>query len=78
MNREQAEKLLAVLIFDDLDDASKAELMAYLQTDDEVVTARRLFKGDNDFLTMSAIVQGDIPPPSQHRSDVLVRSRKSS
>jgi Ca-activated chloride channel family protein len=36
MNREQAEKLLAALIFDDLDDASKAELQAYLQTDDEL------------------------------------------
>jgi Ca-activated chloride channel family protein len=36
MNREQAEKLLAALIFDDLDEASKAELLAYLQTDDEL------------------------------------------
>jgi Ca-activated chloride channel family protein len=36
MNREQAEKLLAALIFDDLDETSKAELMAYLQTDDEL------------------------------------------
>jgi serine/threonine protein kinase len=36
----------------------------------EVITARRLFKGDNDFLTMSAIVQGDIPPPSITRADV--------
>jgi len=36
MNREQAEKLLAALIFDDLDEPSKAELLAYLQTDDEL------------------------------------------
>ncbi len=36
MNREQAEKLLAALIFDDLDETSKAELTAYLQTDDEL------------------------------------------
>lgn len=36
MNREQAEKLLAALIFDDLDETSKAELVAYLQTDDEL------------------------------------------
>ena len=36
MNREQAEKLLAALIFDDLDETSKAELAAYLQTDDEL------------------------------------------
>jgi serine/threonine-protein kinase len=36
----------------------------------EVATARRLFKGDNDFLTMSAIVQGDIPRPSELRPDL--------
>jgi Ca-activated chloride channel family protein len=36
MNREQAEKLLAALIFDDLDEPSRAELMAYLQTDDDL------------------------------------------
>jgi hypothetical protein len=36
----------------------------------EIVTARRLFKGDNDFLTMSSIVQGDIPKPSLHRPDL--------
>ncbi len=36
MNRERAEKLLAALIFDDLDEASKAELQAYLQTDDDL------------------------------------------
>ena len=33
MNRKQAEKLLAALVFDDLDESSKAELLAYLQTD---------------------------------------------
>ena len=36
MNREKAEKLLAALLFDDLDASSKAELTAYLQTDDEL------------------------------------------
>jgi len=36
----------------------------------EVVTARRLFKGDNDFMTMSSIVQGDIPLPSLLRPDL--------
>lgn len=36
MNREQAEKLLAALIFEDLDESSEAELLAYLQTDDEL------------------------------------------
>jgi len=30
----------------------------------ECLTVRRLFKDDNDFLTMTAIVQGKIPPPS--------------
>nr|MBA2540688.1 serine/threonine protein kinase [Deltaproteobacteria bacterium] len=31
----------------------------------ELSTVRRLFKGENDFLTMSAIVAGDIPHPTQ-------------
>jgi serine/threonine protein kinase len=36
----------------------------------ELTTVRRLFKGDNDFLTMTAIVQGNIPKPSKHREDL--------
>jgi len=36
----------------------------------EVATARRLFKGDNDYLTMNAIVQGLIPRPSDLRPDL--------
>ncbi|MBA3541969.1 MAG: serine/threonine protein kinase, partial [Deltaproteobacteria bacterium] len=36
----------------------------------ELATVRRLFKGDNDFLTMSAIVQGKVPSPRLHRSDL--------
>ncbi len=36
----------------------------------EVATARRLFKGDNDYLTMNAIVQGQIPRPSDLRPDL--------
>jgi serine/threonine protein kinase len=36
----------------------------------ELVTARRLFKGESDFMTMSAIVNGKIPRPSTRRSDV--------
>ncbi|MBP7050951.1 MAG: von Willebrand factor type A domain-containing protein [Phycisphaerae bacterium] len=36
MNRDQAEKLLAALVFDDLDESSKAELLTYLQTDDDL------------------------------------------
>jgi len=36
MQRKEAEKLLAALIFDDLDEASKKELLNYLQTDNEL------------------------------------------
>ncbi|MDQ3299856.1 MAG: serine/threonine protein kinase, partial [Myxococcota bacterium] len=36
----------------------------------ELATGRRLFKGDNDFVTMSAIVGGDIPPPTRNRGDL--------
>lgn len=33
----------------------------------ELTTARRLFKGGNDFKTMDAVVRGAIVPPSRHR-----------
>jgi serine/threonine-protein kinase len=36
----------------------------------ELATARRLFKGENDFLTMSAIVGGKVPPATNHRHDL--------
>jgi serine/threonine-protein kinase len=36
----------------------------------ELVTIRRLFKGANDFLTMSSITHGTIPKPSQFRPDL--------
>ena len=36
----------------------------------ELLTVRRLFKGTSDFLTMSAIVAGNVPKPSEHRPDV--------
>jgi serine/threonine protein kinase len=36
----------------------------------ELVTIRRLFKGANDFLTMSAITHGEIPRPSVYRPDI--------
>ncbi|MDQ3341804.1 MAG: protein kinase [Myxococcota bacterium] len=36
----------------------------------ELSTVRRLFKGNNDFLTMSSIVQGNIPKPSSYRADI--------
>ena len=39
----------------------------------ELATSRRLFKGDNDFLTMAAIVEGEIHPPSTFRPDLPPR-----
>jgi serine/threonine protein kinase len=36
----------------------------------ELVTVRRLFKGGNEFYTMSAVIRGQIPPPSRHRTDL--------
>jgi serine/threonine-protein kinase len=36
----------------------------------ELTTVRRLFRGSSDFLTMTAIAQGDIPRPSKHRPDI--------
>jgi serine/threonine-protein kinase len=36
----------------------------------ELLTVRRLFKGTNDFLTMSSILHGRIPRPSEIRPDV--------
>ncbi|MBA2541683.1 MAG: serine/threonine protein kinase [Deltaproteobacteria bacterium] len=36
----------------------------------ELLTVRRLFKADNDFMTMTAIVLGYIPPPSNFRPDL--------
>ncbi|HPD46202.1 MAG TPA: von Willebrand factor type A domain-containing protein [Anaerohalosphaeraceae bacterium] len=36
MHREEAEKLLAAFVFGDLDEGSRAEMAAYLQTDDEL------------------------------------------
>jgi serine/threonine-protein kinase len=33
----------------------------------ELATARRLFKGTNEFLTMASIVEGSVPPPSTYR-----------
>jgi serine/threonine protein kinase len=36
----------------------------------ELATARRLFKGDNDYLTMAMIVEGEVPPPSSLRPDL--------
>lgn len=77
MNREQAEKLLAVLIFDDLDDASKAELMAYLQTDDELrdrlADMRMAVK-----LTCDAVKEGPEPVLSEHRLGQLKQLAKAN
>ena len=36
----------------------------------ELVTARRLFKGVNDFMTMAAIVSGKVPAPARIRADL--------
>jgi serine/threonine protein kinase len=36
----------------------------------ELVTAHRLFKGATEYLTMTAIVEGAIPPPSTYRGDL--------
>jgi len=36
----------------------------------ELCTSRRLFKGDTDFMVMTSIVNGKIPKPTQHRSDL--------
>jgi serine/threonine protein kinase len=36
----------------------------------ELATSRRLFKGDTDFMTMSAIVTGEVPRPSKFRLDI--------
>jgi len=36
----------------------------------ELVTVRRLFKGENDFLTMASLVLGHVPPPSKYRTDL--------
>jgi len=36
----------------------------------EIATARRLFQAGNDFLTMAAIVGGEVPPPSTFRDDL--------
>lgn len=36
----------------------------------ELATVRRLFKGENEFLTMSAVVNAEVPRPSQYRRDV--------
>ncbi len=36
----------------------------------ELAVGRRLFKGDNELVTMAAIVAGDIPAPSKARGDL--------
>jgi serine/threonine-protein kinase len=36
----------------------------------ETTCVRRLFKNDNDFLTMSSIIAAKVPPASEHRADV--------
>jgi Ca-activated chloride channel homolog len=75
MDREKAEKLLAALIFDDLDEASKAEAMAYLQQDDELrerlTDMRMAFK-----VTSDAVQNGPAPVLDQRRLKRLARLAK--
>ena len=72
MNREQAEKLLAAMIFDDLDEPSRAELLAYLQTDDELrdrlADMRMTAK-----LAHDAVNEGPDPVLDEHRLRQLRR-----
>ena len=72
MNREKAEKLLAALIFDDLDEASKAELMDYLETDDELrerlADMRMAVK-----VTSDALQHGSQPALDERRLNRLAR-----
>jgi len=35
----------------------------------ELTTVTRLFKGDNDYITMNRIATGEVPPPSTKRAD---------
>jgi Ca-activated chloride channel family protein len=76
MNREQAEKLLAALIFDDLDEPSKTELLAYLQTDDELrdrlADMRMAVK-----LACDAVNEGPDPVLSEHRLEQLKHLAKT-
>ncbi len=76
MNREQAEKLLAALIFNDLDETSKAELTAYLQTDDELryrlADLRMAVK-----LTDDAVNEGPDPVLGEQRLKQLKRLAKA-
>ncbi len=77
MNREQAEKLLAALIFDDLDETSKTELTAYLQTDDELryrlADLRMAVK-----LTDDAVNEGPDPVLGEQRLKQLKRLAKAN
>jgi hypothetical protein len=36
----------------------------------ELATAERLYKAANEYLTMAAIVEGSVPPPSTYRADL--------
>jgi Ca-activated chloride channel homolog len=70
MNREQAESLLAQLVFDDLEDPVRLELLAYLKTDAEL--SERL--GDMRLtakLLHDAVEAGDAPKlDEQHKAEL--------
>ena len=77
MNREQAEKLLGALIFDDLDDASKAQVLAYLETDEDLreslADLRMALKVSAD-----AVQQGPSPVLSRTRLRQLEKLSRST
>lgn len=73
MNREQAESLLAQLVFDDLEDAVRSELLAYLKTD--AALSERL--GDMRLtakLLHDAVEVGETPKlDERHKADLHKR-----
>lgn len=49
---------------------SRSDIFAFGTVLYELVTARRLFKAPNDFLTITAILHGEIPKPSTLRASI--------
>jgi hypothetical protein len=76
MNHEQAEKLLGAVIFDDLDEASKARLMTYLETDpdlrESLADLRMALK-----VTTHAVQHGPEPVLSESRLQRLKKLSRS-
>jgi hypothetical protein len=76
MNHEQAEKLLGALIFDDLDEVSKARLLATLETDadlrESLADLRMALK-----VTADAVQNGPLPVLSDTRLAQLEKLSRS-